>query len=106
MTNPDRSTRTLATFAYRGFFGCGLVCAALAVAFFFIGLGDGSVSSFNLTLWLLLLAGLGTVLWAGHVLRRRGRTGAAIAVLGIVALPGLLAGLFALLVVITQPRWN
>ncbi len=33
--------------------------AAIAVAFFVIGLVDGSVSSFNITLWLGLLAAVG-----------------------------------------------
>ena len=101
---PDMTTGTV--LAYRVFLACAGVVAAIAVTFFAIGIGDGSVSSFNLGLWLVLLVGLGTVLWIGHTLRRRDKTGLAIAVLGIVAVPGLLGGLFMLLVVITQPRWN
>lgn len=95
-----------ATLGYRVALACALTVAAVALVFFAIGLGDGSVSSFNLGLWLVLLGGLGAVLWAGHALRTRGKTGPAIGVLGLVAVPGLLAALFMLLILILQPRWN
>ena len=80
--------------------------ALVAVYFFVIGLGDGSVSSFNIVLWLALLGGIAAVLGAGWLLNAKGQRGSAIAVLAILALPGLLAGLFLLLVLILQPRWN
>jgi hypothetical protein len=87
-----------------------LVCSALTsvvlVAFFAIGLADGSVSSFNMALWLVLLAVAGASVWAGHLLRSRNRFLAATAALSITAVPGLLAGFFLLLVLVTQPRWN
>jgi apolipoprotein N-acyltransferase len=91
---------------YRATLGVALAVAAMAAFFFVVGLADGSVSSFNIGLWLVLLGGLAGVLWTGIALRARGRTGAALAVLGIVAVPGLLAVFFLLVVVITQPRWN
>ena len=87
-----------------------LVCSAststVLLAFFVIGLADGSVSSFNLTLWLVLLAAAWASVWAGYALRSRHRFLAATAALSITAVPGLLAVLFLLLVVLTQPRWN
>lgn len=91
---------------YRISFGLAALSAAVAAAFFVIGLADGSVSAFNMGIWLLLLAGLAVDLWAGHALRSRGRTSAAIAVLAIVALPSLVFCLFMLLIIATQPRWN
>ena len=94
------------TLGYRVALGMTVAVAAVALFFFAIGLGDGSVSSFNIGLWLVLLGGLGAVVWAGHTLRSRGKTGPAIGVLSIVALPGLLAALFMLLILILQPRWN
>ena len=106
MTTSDHPIATRGTLAYRAFFCCTLACTAIAVTYFLIGLADGTVSSFNLGLWLLLLGGLGMVLWTGHLLRRSGRTGAAIAVLALVAVPGLFAGLLVLIVTVTQPRWN
>jgi hypothetical protein len=80
--------------------------AAVVVAFFVIGLADGSVSSFNITLWLGVLAVVGVVLLAGVRLRSKGRTRSAIAVLSLLALPGLLYALFMLLVIGSGARWN
>lgn len=86
------------------------VCSALttfvAVVFFVVGIGDGSVSSFNLLLWLGLLSVMALSLWAGYALHARARIVLAIAALSVTALPGILAVLFLLLVIVTQPRWN
>ncbi len=80
--------------------------ALVALYFFVIGLGDGSVSSFNIVLWLALLGGIAAVLGAGWLLNAKGQRGAAVAVLAILALPGLLCALFFAMVLILQPRWN
>jgi hypothetical protein len=82
--------------------------AALAVALYFcgVGLADGSVSSFNMVMWLALLGGLGAILIGGFGLNRSGKRPAAIAVLAIIAVPALLAALFFLVLIVTQPRWN
>ena len=82
------------------------VIASIAVYFFFIGLADGSVSSFNMGLWLCLLLGLGGLLAGSFWLKGRGRTGAATALLWVLAAPGVLAGCFVLIVLISNPRWN
>jgi hypothetical protein len=83
------------------------VCVALVVVyFFFVGLADGSVSSFNAGLWFAILAGLAAVLGGGWALHANGRRGAAIAVLAVLAIPGLLFGLFVLALVIAQPDWK
>jgi hypothetical protein len=83
------------------------VAVALVVAYFFvIGLLDGSVSSFNITLWLALISGVAVVLFGGWWLRAVGRPRAANGVLALLAVPGFLFGLFVLLLIIAQPRWN
>ena len=41
--------------------GIDAIVGAIAVAFFFIGIADGSVSSFNIALWLVILAALAAV---------------------------------------------
>ncbi len=87
-------------------FVCSALTTLVAVAFFAIGLGDGSVSSFNLALWLALLGVMGLSLWAGYALNARGKRGLAIAALAVTAVPGIFAALFLLLVLVTQPRWN
>jgi hypothetical protein len=61
------------------------------VFFFRWGLADGSVSSFNITLWLGMLAGLGVVLFGSLGLRNRGQTAAAVILLLVLAFPGLMA---------------
>jgi hypothetical protein len=87
-------------------FGIDLIVAAVVLYFFVVGLGDGSVSSFNITLWMAILAGIAAVLGGGWLLNARGQRGAANGVLLILALPGFLFGLFLLAAIILQPRWN
>lgn len=91
---------------FKATFVCSALTVLVAAAFFVIGIGDGSVSSFNIVLWLALLSGMGLSLWAGYALRARGKTGLAIAALSVTAVPGVLAALFLLLILVTQPRWN
>lgn len=98
--------RPRGAFLYKAFLACSALTCAVGVAFFAIGIGDGSVSSFNIVLWLGLLATMGLSLFGGISLRARGRLGPAIAVLAFTAIPGLVAALFILLVLVTQPRWN
>jgi hypothetical protein len=90
----------------RTLLGIDLLVALVVVYFFVIGLADGSVSSFNMNLWLGLLAAVAATIGGGWLLNANGRRGAAIAVLSILAVPGVLYGLFVLLVIIAQPRWN
>ena len=73
--------------------------AAVVVVFFFWGLADGSVSSFNMGLWLGLLALVGGVVVGGRALQRAGQAALATLLLLVLAIPGLL-------VLILQPRWN
>jgi hypothetical protein len=82
------------------------VVAAVVVYFFAVGIADGSVSSFNAGLWLAIIIGVVAVLAGGVALNAKGRRGAAMALLAILAVPGLLFGLFVLLLLVTQPRWN
>jgi len=73
--------------------------AAAVVAFFFMwGLSDGSVSSFNIGIWLALVAGVCVVLAGGIILKSIGQPLAAIGLLLILAMPATLFGLFFLLV--------
>jgi hypothetical protein len=90
----------------RTLLGIDVLVALVVVYFFIIGLADGSVSSFNMSLWLGLLAVVAAVVGGGWILDANGKRGAAIAVLLILAVPGVLYALFILLIVIAQPRWN
>jgi hypothetical protein len=90
----------------RSLLGIDLLVALVVVYFFVIGLADGSVSSFNMSLWLGLLAAVAAAVGGGWVLNANGRRGLAITLLSILALPGVIYALFVLLIMIAQPRWN
>ncbi len=100
---PPENTRS---WTYLVTLAVAALVAVVVVAFFVIGILDGSVSPFNITLWLGLLAVVGVVLFAGARLRAKGRTKSAIAVLSLLALPGVLYALFILLVIGSGARWN
>jgi hypothetical protein len=91
---------------FRTFFAVDVVASAVIVYFFFVGLGDGSVSSFNAGLWAAILVGVAAILLGGWRLSAADRRGAATALLAVMALPALAFGLFVLLLVVTQPNWN
>lgn len=91
---------------YRVALGCSLATAAVALVFFAIGLGDGSISSFNLGLWLMLLVAVGGSVVGGLRLRAAGRVGAALLALSFTAVPALVGALFMLVLLIAPPRWN
>jgi hypothetical protein len=88
------------------FLGIDILLALIALFFFFWGLEDGTVSSFNMAIWLALLAGVTAVPAAGIVLKSKGLVWIANGVLLILALPGILAGIFFLTILITQPNWH
>ena len=80
--------------------------AASAVFFFLWGLADGSVSSFNIGLWMLLLGGLAALVAGSLWLKSTGKRRMAIGLLWILAAPGVLVGVFFLVVIVGNPRWN
>lgn len=94
------------TFLYRLFLTAASLALLVAVYFFAIGLGDGTVSSFNIVMWLALLCGLLGIVGGGWLLDTRGHRGAAMMVLAIVAVPAILAGIAILMMIVLQPRWN
>lgn len=92
--------------AFKILWGIDAVIALIFAVFFVIGIADGTVSSFNIGLWLVILCILGGVLAGGPALQRAGRAHLARALLTILAVPGLLAGIFFLALIILHPRWN
>ena len=83
----------------------GLI-AAILLYFFAAGREDGSVSSFNILIWLVLLAAIGLPIAVALALGARGRVKTANLVLLLPALPGLLFLLFFLMLILLQPNWN
>ena len=76
------------------------------VAFFIIGIQDGSISSFNGGLWFGLIAALAVILGGGWKLAQSGNRRAAITLLLVLAIPALCFLLFFGLILIVNPRWN
>jgi hypothetical protein len=106
---PDGSAAALAPRRHRAFWlfwGFDALVAAVVCFFFVWGVVDGSVSSFNITLWLGMLALVAAVVGGSLALHGAGRPAAAFGLLLILAIPGLGMVLFMLAVLILQPRWN
>jgi hypothetical protein len=97
---------TLPPMLYRILIGIDSAAALVALYFFAAGLADGSVSSFNIGIWLALLCGIGAVVGGGIALNMAGYRRTACAVLSILAAPSFLFGLFILALIVFQPRWN
>lgn len=91
---------------FRLSFAFDVIVALIILYFFVIGLADGSVSDFNGGLWAAILVALAAILGGGFALNASGHRAAAVVTLMILAVPALLYGLFILLILITQPRWN
>ncbi len=86
--------------------GVDVLAALVALYFFFVGLGDGSVSSFNARIWTVLLLGLAAVVIGGPWLRSAGYPKLARAVVAVLGVQALGVGLFFLVLLITKPRFN
>jgi hypothetical protein len=91
---------------YRILLGIDLAAAAVAVFFFLWGMSDGTVSSFNIGIWTMLLGGIAAIVIGGMALQRSGRTAAANLLLLVLAIPTAGYALFIAMILILQPRWN
>jgi hypothetical protein len=80
--------------------------AAVVIYFFFAGLAHETISSSNAGIWTIMLVGVAAVLLGSRALRAAGRPRAAIGLLLVLAIPGLVATLFLVLILTTNPRWN
>jgi hypothetical protein len=83
-----------------------LAIAIVVLYFFAAGLADGSISSFNIALWLFIIALAGGIPAGAVLLRRHARPRLANLVLLIPAVPGIVFLLFLLLMLVASPRWN
>ncbi|WP_137176613.1 osmoprotectant transporter permease [Roseomonas sp. AR75] len=92
--------------AYRIMLGIALLTLGVLLFFFLWGVSDGTVSDFNILIWLVTLAVPAAAVAGGVAMRRQGHGAAAIALLGVVAVPAVLLALFFLLLILMQPRWN
>ena len=91
---------------FRILYVINVIAALIILYFFFIGLADGSVSSFNIELWAGILAGLVIILAGGRALKTRGNIALANALLCVLAIPSILYGIFLLIAITSGVRWN
>jgi len=82
------------------------VVASVVVGFFFVGLGDRSVSSYNIVLWMGILAAAAVVVGGSLILKAVGQRALAIALALLLAIPATLFVLFWVVIIISNPRWN
>ena len=80
--------------------------AAVLFVFFVIGLGDGSIDTANILLWLIMLAIPAGGLIVSHLLWSQGQKVAAWVLLLLPAVPIFLYGLFVLMFIILQPDFR
>lgn len=82
------------------------IMALIPVYFFFVGLNDGSVSSTNMGLWMLILLVVAVVIGGSLLLKSMDKMAIAKGLLIVAAIPGLIAVLFYAIILISKPRWN
>ncbi len=80
--------------------------ALIPVYFFFIGIGDGSITSRNIGLWMIILLIVAVVVGGSLLLKSANQMGLAKALLIVAAIPGLLAILYFAVVITSKTRWN
>ncbi len=87
---------------------CGIdaLIAVAVLVFFFWGLADGTVSAFNIGLWLGVLGAVAGMLGGGIALRAYGQRVLANLLLAILAAPGIIYCLFLFLILVLQPDFR
>jgi hypothetical protein len=90
---------------YRTLFGIDLVAAAIVAFFFLWGVSDGT-ALYAPGLWLLVVSGIAAIIGGGIALARAGRVGLGSALLSLLAIPAVGYGLFILMLLILNLRWN
>lgn len=91
---------------YRILFVVNAIALGILAFFFLWGLQDGTVSAFNILLWLAMLALPSATLIGGAAAWRKGQRALSLVVLLIPATPALFFAIFFLAVIILQPNWH
>lgn len=82
------------------------IMSLIPVYFFFVGLKDGSITTRNIALWLIILLLIAGVLTGACWLKDHDHLGMARGLLLLAAIPGVLVVLYFLVIVIGKPKWN
>ncbi len=87
-------------------FGIGWLTLGVVLLFFLWGLADGTVSPVNLHFWVLMMGVPAAMVWAAGALRAKGWNGAAMIVLGLLAVPAILLGVVIAVFIIAPPDFR
>jgi hypothetical protein len=79
---------------------------AIALVFFVIGIGDETVSSSNIVLWIVLLGALAAVVTGSLLLERHGHRIAGLLLAGVLALPAFAVAVLLIVATGSGVRWN
>ncbi|MEP6793983.1 MAG: osmoprotectant transporter permease [Saprospiraceae bacterium] len=82
-----------------------LMCL-VPVYFFFVGLGDGTITSRNIGLWFLILLVVAIVLVGSFLLKAANQMALAKVLLILAAIPGILTLLYFVIVFTSKPNWH
>jgi hypothetical protein len=85
--------------------GFDALISLIVLYFLMVGLSDGSVSSSNMSMWVVAVLIIAVVLGGSLMLKNNYMMVAKI-LLWLMALPGLFYGLFLLIAVGSGARWN
>ncbi|MEO6000896.1 MAG: hypothetical protein ABIN89_28885 [Chitinophagaceae bacterium] len=92
--------------AFKIFWSIDAIASLIILYFFVDGLLDGTVSSFNMGIWLALVFGVVVIMLGSIWLRIHQLPGFAIALLLVLAIPALLYLTFILIMMFGNGRWN
>ena len=82
------------------------VMALIPIYFFIEGLGDGTVSSDNIGIWIILLLVVVVILGGSYWLKTTNHLTAAKVILWVATIPAVLAIIFFLTIMLSDTRWN
>ena len=91
---------------FRVLWGINAILAVVALYFFIDGLKTASNSGSYLQTWLVLLLVLAVALGGSVVLKNNNHMILAKLLLSVIALPGFLYGLWIVIMLIAQPKWQ
>ena len=86
--------------------GIDALIGAIAVVFFLVGLTNGTVASFNMGIWIAILAALAVIIGGSLGLKAAGHPGFGTILLLVLAILAVLYGVFILVFVVTGTSWN
>ena len=87
-------------------YGFDAIVALIIFYFFFVGIGDGTVSGFNIIAWLIILGALTGILWGSIWLKSHNYSVLAFITLLVLAVPAFLFALYCLIAITGNGRWN